>query len=48
MSIESTYLNTSQEVGISESKIQEIVISKINEAIKKYNIDPNKPEPTTI
>ena len=32
--LESTYLNTSQEVGISESKIQEIVISKINEAIK--------------
>ena len=28
-----------------EGKIE---VGKINEAIKKYNIDPNKPEPTTI
>ena len=28
-----------------EGKIE---VGKINEAIKKYKIDPNKPEPTTI
>ena len=27
---------------------EKIETEKINEAIKKYNIDPNKPEPTTI
>ena len=30
---------------IHEGKIE---VGKINEAIKKYKIDPNKPEPTTI